>query len=317
MRHKLIILMLSLSIVLTGCSIKKTTNLVDAKIPINKIEDRMNNLKKQEYQHILSKEIELKTVDMPVLKNNVIEKPEGKTESSLFINNNSYESDNLKIKINNTSIRGIPSYIVNVWTNNPTNQFRKYFANGNFSSGFQTLSSMSKQKNAILSINASCLGGGRALGLQIKDGIIYNDYLAQIPMIMNKEGLLYSPSKPTKAQDLLSQGAYNTYSFGPVLVRDGKNITLEKGNLDSHIGVTKGNSVRTIMAQKKNNEYIIIITRVGVPCNIIADELVKMGIKYAYNLDGGGSTEIYFNGKVLFKGTSPERPLGDMIYFTD
>ena len=41
------------------------------------------------------------------------------------------------------------------------------------------------------------------------------------------------------------------------------------------------------------------------------------GCTYAYNLDGGGSATLYFNGKVMNKLIgNTQRPCADFLYFT-
>ena len=48
----------------------------------------------------------------------------------------------------------------------------------------------------------------------------------------------------------------------------------------------------------------------------IADVAVSLGAKTAYNLDGGYSTLLYFNGKRINEfGSKEHRRLMDIIYF--
>ena len=42
------------------------------------------------------------------------------------------------------------------------------------------------------------------------------------------------------------------------------------------------------------------------------------GCQYAYNLDGGGSATLYYNGQVMNKLINNyERPCGDFLYFAN
>lgn len=50
----------------------------------------------------------------------------------------------------------------------------------------------------------------------------------------------------------------------------------------------------------------------------LAQVFLKHGAKIAYNLDGGGSSTMYYNGKVINQpttsGTIGERAVSDIIY---
>lgn len=49
-----------------------------------------------------------------------------------------------------------------------------------------------------------------------------------------------------------------------------------------------------------------------------AVELKNRGCYLGYNLDGGGSTTLYFNGEVLNNPSDIiERKISDILYFTD
>ena len=49
----------------------------------------------------------------------------------------------------------------------------------------------------------------------------------------------------------------------------------------------------------------------------MVDIFKSYGCTYAYNLDGGGSATLYFNGKVMNKLIgNTQRPCADFLYFT-
>lgn len=72
-------------------------------------------------------------------------------------------------------------------------------------------------------------------------------------------------------------------------------------------------------------EYVILVVdgrkdeSVGMSLYDLAVELRDRGCYWGYNLDGGGSTTLYFNGEVLNKPSdwNGERVITDILYFVD
>ncbi len=60
----------------------------------------------------------------------------------------------------------------------------------------------------------------------------------------------------------------------------------------------------------------------GLPLYQLARVMQDLGCSEAYNLDGGGSTTMYFNGQVINNPTTTgrsikERSVSDIIYITE
>lgn len=56
---------------------------------------------------------------------------------------------------------------------------------------------------------------------------------------------------------------------------------------------------RTILAYDENNVWIIAIESPGMTFGVMQTMLINMGVDYAINLDGGGSTKILHNGQSI------------------
>ena len=70
-----------------------------------------------------------------------------------------------------------------------------------------------------------------------------------------------------------------------------------------------------------SNDYILLVTDTGSYSGLNHWDMVSIfssyGCQYAYNLDGGGSSTLYYNGKVMNKLISNyQRPCADFLYFT-
>jgi len=81
---------------------------------------------------------------------------------------------------------------------------------------------------------------------------------------------------------------------GPTLVKDGK-IALDPGAEGFHIARS---AQRTAIGLTADGKLILIATDVPIYLYKLADVMLKAGCISAVTLDGGGSTGIYYDGKV-------------------
>jgi exopolysaccharide biosynthesis protein len=114
-----------------------------------------------------------------------------------------------------------------------------------------------------------------------------------------------------------NRGLLHTYSFGPILVKEGisvedfKKYSIRVKNPRTGFGMIDKNHYIFITVDARQEGYSI-----GMTLNEFAQEFVKRGCKYAYNLDGGGSASMYFNGRVVNRpcDIGGERSVSDILY---
>jgi len=119
------------------------------------------------------------------------------------------------------------------------------------------------------------------------------------------------------AEEYLSQGATQVFSFGPVLIRDG---AITEQVLDPKY--YPYNEPRVAIGMVEPWHYIAIVVRgrpreqyAGVHLDWVAQKLLDHGCVEAMNLDGGETATMMFNGKVIEKGGNQLRSQGSMIVF--
>ena len=82
---------------------------------------------------------------------------------------------------------------------------------------------------------------------------------------------------------------------------------------------------RTAIGMVEPLHYIMVVSdgrteeSVGLSLYELGELMQRLGCDCAYNLDGGGSSTMWFNGEVLNKPTTygdviAERPISDIIY---
>ncbi|WP_432664074.1 phosphodiester glycosidase family protein [Wukongibacter baidiensis] len=96
---------------------------------------------------------------------------------------------------------------------------------------------------------------------------------------------------------------------GPGLVWDGKvTLNLEEERF-SEAKITSIAAARSAIGFTKDKKLILLTTR-RATINDLAEMMVKLGCEKAMNLDGGASSGLYYNGKVI---TKPGRQISNAI----
>ena len=232
-----------------------------------------------------------------------------------------YDSPSMKLNIEKVT-KTNPS--LNMWIVDikleSSSQIKSAFAGDKFSlSKKERTSDIAKRHNAILAVNGAAAGFNKK-SYVIRDGIVYRDTRLDCdPLVIQEDGDFRIYSDQFTGEELIEKGAKHTYDFGPDLIRSGKIVDYG----DTWFKVEK--APRTAIGQKGPLEYVIIVVdgrskeSVGISLYDLAVELQNRGCYWGYNLDGGGSTTLYFNGKVLNNPSDwdGERKISDILYFDD
>ena len=233
-----------------------------------------------------------------------------------------YESDEMKIKLEHI-VKEEPN--LNMWVAtikiSDSLQIKSAFAGGEFSQDIKERTSViAKDNDAVLAIDGAAVGFNTN-GRVIRDGVIYRDSdFDCAPLIIKENGDLevFEYGEKT-AQEILDLGGVETYDFGPTLIKDNEILDIYgewyKTVKDS----------RTVIGQKGPLEYVILVAdgrsekSEGISLYDAALELKNKGCYIGYNLDGGGSSTIYFNGEVLNNPSDiiGERKISDILYFKE
>jgi exopolysaccharide biosynthesis protein len=187
-------------------------------------------------------------------------------------------------------------------------------------------SSIAEAGGAILAINGDYCTA-RDTGIIIRNGVLYLNTPTRMGLALYNDGTMkvYDEREVT-ADQLLADGVYNTYSFGPVLLDNG---TIPEG-LDTteveDVGqehTILGTQPRTAVGVVDANHFVFVVVdgrssgySRGVALSELAQILKDLGCTTAYNLDGGGSSAMYFNGELVNNplGKGKERGVSDILY---
>ncbi len=175
---------------------------------------------------------------------------------------------------------------------------------------------------AVLAINGDNYGS-REKGYVIRNGVLYRDTAAaaQEDLVIYADGSfeIISESEIT-AQQLLANGAVQVFSFGPGLIENGSVIVDPNDEVDR----AKASSPRTAIGILGENHLVFVVSdgrteeSEGLTLYELAEFMQSLGVQAAYNLDGGGSSTMVYQGSVVNQPTSghgiDERAVTDIVY---
>jgi len=234
----------------------------------------------------------------------------------------SYEDANISINISTLREYDTDIYVVDVQVST-AEYLKTALAQNAFGRNLKdTTSDMAGKSGAVLAINGDYYGF-RDDGFVVRNGVLYRSVAADDTdaLVVGGDGTLYSADETaTDAQTLVSQGAWQVLSFGPVLVQDGRTAVGES----TEVGKAMVSNPRTAIGMISPLHYVIVVSdgrtssEAGLSLYQLAQVFEDQGCTFAYNLDGGGSSTLWFEGRVLNDPTdgqsSGEREVSDIVY---
>ena len=192
------------------------------------------------------------------------------------------------------------------------------------------------QSNAVVAINGDFWNSRekRGMGYIVRQGILYQNNLAAVRqwdsrlmdvLLIDEDGDFTVLQQPTqgKIPGLLNgKRVLNAFSFGPILVQNGEAVAnYHQSDFWLDMAADKPRQ-RMCICQTGPLQYMVLCCsgpykeNTGMTLHELGDLAASLGARTAYNLDGGYSTMLYFNGQQLNKaGNTSPRALMDIIYF--
>ena len=235
---------------------------------------------------------------------------------------NSYADGKVSIFIQEIRVYDSTVYVADVVLSSPE-YLQTAFANSVYGRNVTAkTSSIARNANAILAVNGDYYGA-RQSGYVIRNGVLYRDKANKSAedLVIYQDGTfgIVNESQIT-AQALLDSGAWNVLSFGPALLIDGEIAVDAK----DEVGRAKASNPRTAIGIVDDLHYLFVVSdgrtnsSEGLSLKELAQVLQDLGAKTAYNLDGGGSSTMVFQGRVVNNPTTngkriTERSVSDIV----
>lgn len=241
------------------------------------------------------------------------------------VTNSSYKDDNISVNLSETTVNNTQVYVADI-TLSSSDYLKTAFAQNTFGTNVTAKTSeTAKNNNAILAVNGDYYGAN-STSYVIRNGVVYRDTVRENSnngdLAIYKDGsfkIIYEDQ--ISADQLVKDGVVNLLAFGPTLVENGE-IAVDT---NTEVGQAMISNPRTAIGIIDENHYIIVVSdgrtseSKGLSLYQMAEVMKSYGVKTAYNLDGGGSSTLYFNSQVINKPTTggnkiSERAVSDIVY---
>lgn len=242
-------------------------------------------------------------------------------DDTVTITENSYKSHDVSITITDHISDNLAYYVADIYIRD-LNSFRGAFADGTYpeprSGQVDSITNMATQNSAILAINADYCEI-RYTGIIYRNGVLYRDVEKDDVAVLYRDGVM----------DMLTKDGFNaltqerrdeiwqTATFGPALVMDGVAIT-------GHNSSISGVNPRSGLGYYEPGHYCIVQCdgrqdgySVGLTLDEFAELFAELGCVEAYNLDGGTSSEMVFNGERYNQPYNNGRESSDIFYICE
>lgn len=187
----------------------------------------------------------------------------------------------------------------------------------------ETTSVQAANTGAILAINGDYYGA-QERGYVLRNGVLYraSAQSGTDALVIGADGNFRIINEgETSADTLVREGAWQVLTFGPALVKDGQ-VTVRSSD---EVGRAMTSNPRTAIGQISEGHYLLVVSdgrtkeSTGLSLRQLAELMQSLGAQVAYNLDGGGSSTMVFQGRVVNNPTTNgrsirERSVSDIVY---
>ncbi len=227
----------------------------------------------------------------------------------------SYKGTDRNITIEKVQKDGVTYYVADIYVKN-IDAYATAFADGKYGQGFtQTTAEMARENNALLAVSGDYYGI-RTRGVVIRNGNVYRDDLWRDVCVLYYDGTMQTyTAEEFDINEAIAKGAYQAWSFGPeLLTDDGQSMT------EFNTDVSPRNP-RTAIGYYEPGHYCFVVVdgrqegySVGMSMTELSALFEELGCKQAYNLDGGQTSVMWFNGKVVNQPYNGGRRCSDIVY---
>jgi len=243
-------------------------------------------------------------------------------DSRFFLSDTEYEDPTMRFTIETGRREECDYWIVDIEIKDPS-QLRTASADGWDSSGVAPGTRMAQRMNAVLAINGDYFSY-KGHDYVVRQGVTYLNHLRgnRDILVIDEDGDFHgylAPDRGDIPEEINGKKIINAFSFGPLLVVDGK---IRQGGYNMAMSADVG-CQRMALCQIGKLKYRIICCASphrgskGMTLEKFRSFVAEMGdIQIAYNLDGGDSTVLIINGQKINDVENPNtRDLADIIYF--
>nr|WP_294493508.1 phosphodiester glycosidase family protein [uncultured Anaerosporobacter sp.] len=234
----------------------------------------------------------------------------------------SYADDKVSLTVSQvttgTGADKVTYYVADVKVSNIA-YLRTGFASGEYGKNIrESVQDMADDNNAILAMSGDYYGNSDT-SVVIRNGVLYRDDITGADIcVLFTDGTMktYSPDE-FDVDEVIAAGAWQAWNFGPSLLDDNGDVPssfntttyLNSENPRAAIGYIEPGHYIFVTVDGRNEGY----SR-GVTLSELAGIMSSLGCNVAYNLDGGKSSAMVYEGEYVNQPADGGRAISDIIY---
>ena len=234
-----------------------------------------------------------------------------------------YRDENMTITLTEYQVDGTTVYAADIQLSSAS-YLKTALAKSTYGKNVtETTSEMAENNNAVLAINGDYYGA-QEKGYVLRNGVLYRSTAekGQEDLVIYEDGSFeIIREEEITAEELLEKGAVQILSFGPALITDGEVSVTE----NDEVGRAMASNPRTAIGIIDDLHYVFVVSdgrtdeSQGLTLYQLSQFMESLGAETAYNLDGGGSSSMVFQGDLVNNPTTTgnsikERSVSDIVY---
>jgi exopolysaccharide biosynthesis protein len=230
----------------------------------------------------------------------------------------SYKSANINVSIKKVQENGVTYFFADIYVADIKYFKTAFGVNPNTIGKTEHVDQSSKENNGIVAINGdNCSPTTSALIIRNTKIFIQKKSSADELVIYNDGTMQTFAAGGFDMNKIIAEAPYQAWTFGPMLLNNGQPMT-------SFNSTVKVADPRTAIGYYEPGHYCFVDVdgrqpgySKGYTMTELSQKMHDLGCKVAFNLDGGGSTQMAFMGTTISSPCGDYRAVSDNIYITD
>ncbi len=263
--------------------------------------------------------------DIPVIADTDTDADTAESKQEIISTDTYYSDGKIEVTIITSREYDTDIYAADIVVKDPS-YLKTAFANDECGTHIvEYISELAARKGGIVAINGDYYGF-RTTGFVMRNGTLYRSSSSgyEALVITNDGEFEFYQEDEADAEELAKGGARQIFSFGPALIKDGELAVDENAKIEREYKEWVSNP-RTAIGYVSPCHYMFVVSdgrteqSKGLSLYQLASFMKDQGCVQAYNFDGGGSSELWFNGRVVNRPTGDgitigERQVSDIVY---
>ena len=249
--------------------------------------------------------------------------------SEPIVTENSYQSEDVNITITTRRVSDSDVYVADIYVRS-VECFQRGHAGDKYGKATAKVKDMAANRDAILAMTGDS-GHYFTKGWAISNGVINKSSPNRLRdiAILYRDGVMVGVPNENVDNDLIRAEAdagkiWHIFLFGPSLLdAEGKarpkaefeDCNVKAANPRSVIGYYEPGHYCFVQVDGRKNKSALEAGKknLGIKMRDLALLMEELGCKAAYNLDGGQSSMMWYNGEIISSPHKGGRPVGDIV----